>query len=697
MTTEPRRKVVPTNVDVVTNTQIDADPGPAPVRSGFVTSIPPALSPAYATQVPAPAQVPRTQFPAPMRQAQVPALTSVPQTQILIPAPVTQSLAPAPQEQARTAVLVPLAQGPVPSSMLQVEGRAPAPKSQIAAPAAVSLRQVPAPAPVPRNQVLQASLSQTRSPKPQLASPPVGATKTPSVAALNPVHNGLPASQPPSASNNAASAPAQTYAAPPPSHPAAPAPLTSSAPTNGASSGGSNRKSSKSKRKPAAAVTMATAATATSTGSTAGENTGRWTAEEHRLFLQGLDQHGKGWKKIASLIKSRTVVQIRTHAQKYFQKLSKARQNGEVPDAEHHRHMNIDGHGLGGMVLSSNHTSVGASVSSDQHPPVAKKRKQLSGTKRKSISSVVNSVAAERRGQKQAPHAKPGAAEPKPTVNTAIAPALVHYIVPVASAPSNTPYPQCQAPHLAVDYTKEQLEESLYRFLTPSVIENLAPPPLAPPGAVNSASASTTEITSSVDPIKVPGSTTFSDPFAGEISPTGVNDVAFPLIPGWFSKGADVEELLDEADALDWLADSGDLDETYSHILSSKTPNFSSNVPSLCATSDAGSEATSTVVGNAAPPGVSDARICNHATAVQAPPTLGQQPFEEQHFKRQKFASATEAMEATLPSVPSAAQIVGTTGGAEEFAVFDSAFDEQAFVSALLDSGEATAALPTLN
>jgi hypothetical protein len=42
-----------------------------------------------------------------------------------------------------------------------------------------------------------------------------------------------------------------------------------------------------------------------------GENVGRWTAEEHRLFLQGLEQHGKGWKKIASLIKTRSVVQIR--------------------------------------------------------------------------------------------------------------------------------------------------------------------------------------------------------------------------------------------------------------------------------------------------------------------------------------------------------------------------------------------------
>eukprot|EP00579_Thalassiosira_antarctica_P008621 CAMPEP_0201884900 /NCGR_PEP_ID=MMETSP0902-20130614/17612_1 /ASSEMBLY_ACC=CAM_ASM_000551 /TAXON_ID=420261 /ORGANISM="Thalassiosira antarctica, Strain CCMP982" /LENGTH=1000 /DNA_ID=CAMNT_0048413915 /DNA_START=188 /DNA_END=3190 /DNA_ORIENTATION=- len=76
------------------------------------------------------------------------------------------------------------------------------------------------------------------------------------------------------------------------------------------------------------------------------ENTGRWTAEEHRLFLQGLEQHGKGWKKIATLIQSRTVVQIRTHAQKYFQKLAKARQNGE----------NVVGPGMGtvgGGVMAS--------------------------------------------------------------------------------------------------------------------------------------------------------------------------------------------------------------------------------------------------------------------------------------------------------------------------------------------------------
>ena len=61
------------------------------------------------------------------------------------------------------------------------------------------------------------------------------------------------------------------------------------------------------------------------------ENTGRWTSEEHQFFLDGLQQYGKEWKKIADLIKSRTVVQIRTHAQKYFQKVAKAREMQNDP------------------------------------------------------------------------------------------------------------------------------------------------------------------------------------------------------------------------------------------------------------------------------------------------------------------------------------------------------------------------------
>ena len=52
------------------------------------------------------------------------------------------------------------------------------------------------------------------------------------------------------------------------------------------------------------------------------ETVGRWTDEEHAAFVKGLEIHGKEWKKIAKMIPTRSVVQIRTHAQKYFQKLS---------------------------------------------------------------------------------------------------------------------------------------------------------------------------------------------------------------------------------------------------------------------------------------------------------------------------------------------------------------------------------------
>mmetsp|Transcript_7145 Transcript_7145/g.11366 ORF Transcript_7145/g.11366 Transcript_7145/m.11366 type:complete len:268 (-) Transcript_7145:1493-2296(-) len=55
-----------------------------------------------------------------------------------------------------------------------------------------------------------------------------------------------------------------------------------------------------------------------------GLNQGRWTREEHGAFLKGLEKHGKEWKRIADMIKTRSVVQIRTHAQKYFQKVAKS-------------------------------------------------------------------------------------------------------------------------------------------------------------------------------------------------------------------------------------------------------------------------------------------------------------------------------------------------------------------------------------
>ena len=48
--------------------------------------------------------------------------------------------------------------------------------------------------------------------------------------------------------------------------------------------------------------------------------TSRWTPEEHQLFLKGVMLYGREWKKMVPLIKTRTVVQIRTHAQTVFKK-----------------------------------------------------------------------------------------------------------------------------------------------------------------------------------------------------------------------------------------------------------------------------------------------------------------------------------------------------------------------------------------
>ena len=52
---------------------------------------------------------------------------------------------------------------------------------------------------------------------------------------------------------------------------------------------------------------------------------GRWTLKEHLQFLEGLDKYGVKWKKIKTLIKTRTTAQIRSHSQKFFLKLKRVK------------------------------------------------------------------------------------------------------------------------------------------------------------------------------------------------------------------------------------------------------------------------------------------------------------------------------------------------------------------------------------
>jgi SHAQKYF class myb-like DNA-binding protein len=245
-------------------------------------------------------------------------------------------------------------------------------------------------------------------------------------------------------------------------------------------SSSSSSKGSKKKAASAAAaaiaaantVTMATAATAQSSGAnggTHGENTGRWTSEEHNLFLQGLELHGKGWKKIAGLIKSRTVVQIRTHAQKYFQKLAKAKQNGEdvggsnagVGNAISMMMMEGRSNGGGSIQVSNGHngnnipsSSTSGSVYGSVH--TNKRRKQTTGTKRKAIQSVVAS--ARREGNKKLATT----ASTQYDYPVGVAPALAPYILPFDVTSSNTTQQSGAVGSGTQSQGNTPLEDSLY-------------------------------------------------------------------------------------------------------------------------------------------------------------------------------------------------------------------------------------------
>ena len=50
---------------------------------------------------------------------------------------------------------------------------------------------------------------------------------------------------------------------------------------------------------------------------------GRWSQKEHLLFIKGCLLYGNNWKKVKKYIQTRSCSQIRSHAQKYLNKLNK--------------------------------------------------------------------------------------------------------------------------------------------------------------------------------------------------------------------------------------------------------------------------------------------------------------------------------------------------------------------------------------
>lgn len=492
---------------------------------------------------------------------------------------------------------------------------------------------------------------------------------------------------------------------------------------------------------------MVNAANANSAGSSSaasakgGENTGRWTAEEHRLFLQGLEQHGKGWKKIASLIKSRTVVQIRTHAQKYFQKLAKARQNGEEGEIA------MDGRGPGGV----HGGGMGPHGMGGPGGAGSKRRRQASGTKRRAISSVVASAQREaKKRQKRETTAVSGAAakaaagastttasgstasssaastpsSSPPPPHVPMAPALAPFVANPLPAPGTLPTPSTSAAAAAAGVSNipnggtittphgtistSALEDTLFRFLTPTEGVTVYVP--APAAASASHPGADVARKAGANPITVPGSESAAVPIlGGDISPTGVTDVWTESrdVPSWYASGQDVDELLHEADALDWLSDTGDLHETYippppfSGVINSAHTRKVGTVPRAEPSSE---DITKEVM----PPMPSESQMFNTAAneenstnsksgadPVQAPATAAIEgagsDLDDPVDSPLKMAPAIEPASSTASLFASATEAADATHGAQadphlDVDVFDAHLDEQAFVSALLDN-----------
>ena len=48
---------------------------------------------------------------------------------------------------------------------------------------------------------------------------------------------------------------------------------------------------------------------------------GRWTQEEQNKFIEGIVKYGINWKNVKNMISTRTAIQVRSHAQKFYYKI----------------------------------------------------------------------------------------------------------------------------------------------------------------------------------------------------------------------------------------------------------------------------------------------------------------------------------------------------------------------------------------
>lgn len=255
-------------------------------------------------------------------------------------------------------------------------------------------------------------------------------------------------------------------------------------------------------------------------------STGRWTREEHHLFLKGLEIHGKGWKKIAGLIKTRTVVQIRTHAQKYFLKLHKAKQSGNSCD------LTIDGK-TGHRRKRRRHYDGPVAVAPPLQPFLKLTSRLTSTNEQPSSENPRDQLVPIQ------PHVKSESSPDGETLSAGAAVAITTQQGPTYEEIDSSIYNFLSAP-----FPQENRTRSLSTGKKEETSDN--------DGTSNSLRSGATD-TGSID--------SAGDYYAESESGTGRTQ--------WLRQGLGVDRLLQQAESLDWENDAGDAvpPEAYSTIL----------------------------------------------------------------------------------------------------------------------------------